>query len=361
MKPSVYRVPNERRYWVVRAEGGDYFQHFGQYSVVAIGHLDDLGLEFAEGTVNPNWPHLYEAFQARVSPDKHSSRQASSWFNQVRRFVDEIRVGDWIMTMGVSAVRIGQVASEAIYESKPLVLRGVGDVDVQMPHKLRRKMLWGPSFRKDRLSGPLLRTLRANQTVFNVDGLWEDICHSVLPVFERDENLYFTIRINSDERIRSIDISNMLLFLNELEVIAKEYRVLDERPEQFEGLFDEYESENLLSLTTEAEFHSPGEIWGMISGLVPSGLGWGGIFLLGYSMLFGNSKLGFDGLIDLETRKKIWDLILERYKRHRIEKAVERLETSTPSANVQNLIGQAPSKTQHEDGVARKASETRST
>ena len=338
MTQLVYQIPNDRRYWVVRAEGGDYFQHFSQFGVVAIGHLDDLGVSFSDGALNPEWSQLYEAFQQKASVEEQSSRQAATRFNQVRRFLDEIRVGDWVVTVGLSAVRVGQVSSGAFYESSPLLLRGVGESEIPMPYKLRRSVLWGPSVKKDRLSAPLLRTLRANQTVFNADALWEDICHSVLPVFERDENLYFTIRINSQDRIRSIDVSNVLSFLNELEVIAKEHERLSVLPAFFDETFADYEAENLLSLTTEAEFHSPGEIWGMISGLVPSSLGWGSVFLLGYSMLFGNSKLGFDGLVDIETRKKIWDLIIERYKLRRIEKAVDRMETSRPSADVANLV-----------------------
>lgn len=337
--PSIYHVPKERRYWVVRAEGGDYFQHFVQHEVIAIGHLDDLGLPFAEGRFNPNWPKLYEAFHRRALTDSKSSRQATSRFNQVRRFVDEINIDDWVITVGPATIRVGRVVGETTYESRDLILRGVGDVEVPMPYKLRRRVAWGPAVRKDRLSAPLLRSLRANQTIFNVDAFWEGVCHTVLPVFARDDNLYFTVRINSSERIRSIDVSNLLLFLNELEVIAKEHVALARDHRRFDERFESYELHNQLTLTTEAEFHSPGEIWGMVSGLLSGGIGWGSVFLLGYAMLFGNSKLGFDGLLDLHTRQKIWDLILERYKLRRIKKAAQRLETSAPTESLKNLIG----------------------
>lgn len=41
---GVFERPENQRYWVVRAQGGDYIDHFRQAGTVAIGHLDELGL-----------------------------------------------------------------------------------------------------------------------------------------------------------------------------------------------------------------------------------------------------------------------------------------------------------------------------
>jgi hypothetical protein len=35
---KIYKIPEEKRYWVVRAESGRYFDHFIKYGVVALGH-----------------------------------------------------------------------------------------------------------------------------------------------------------------------------------------------------------------------------------------------------------------------------------------------------------------------------------
>ena len=43
---NVYRIkerPNDQRFWVVRASGGQYVPHFRAGGVAAIGHLNDLG------------------------------------------------------------------------------------------------------------------------------------------------------------------------------------------------------------------------------------------------------------------------------------------------------------------------------
>lgn len=328
----VYQVPSERRYWVVRADGGDYFSHFGVYGAVAIGHLDEIGLGLTERQENfdPVWSRIYEQFQLHASANEKSSSYATARFNQVRRFVTEIKAGDWVLTVGHNVVRVGRVIGSAIIDPVPMVLRNVDGTEVRMPYQLRRSVVWGRTMSKDRLSGPLLKCLRANQTVFSADNLWEDICHAVLPVFAKGSDLYFTIQIRSEGRIRSIDVSNLLLYLNELELIEKESSAILDGRRSFDALFDEYESGNKLTLTTEAEYHSPGELWGMISGLAPSGMGWGTVFLIGYAMLFGNSKLGFDGLIDIQTRRKIWDLLLERFKSRKMDVTVSRLEVDHP-------------------------------
>ena len=41
---EIYQVPDEKRYWVVRAESGRYYDHFTKYGVVALGHLNCIEL-----------------------------------------------------------------------------------------------------------------------------------------------------------------------------------------------------------------------------------------------------------------------------------------------------------------------------
>ena len=45
---KIYEVPSDRRYWVVRAEGGLYYDHFTKNGLMALGHLKSLGIELKD-------------------------------------------------------------------------------------------------------------------------------------------------------------------------------------------------------------------------------------------------------------------------------------------------------------------------
>lgn len=350
---GVYSVPPGRRYWVVRADGGAYFNHFGFHGLVAVGHLDGIALPISEDLPASalDWADVYRQFMQKVDVEDGSLRQASSKYRQAARFATEIQLGDWVLTVTSNAVRIGVVTGDAYLSRKAIELMGLSEEPIAMPFLLRRPVEWGPTIQKDQLSSPLLRALRANQTIFNADALWDDICHALFPVFSRNEDFYFTVKIATSHKIRGIDVSNLLGFFSDLEIIGRASGVLIDYPDRFDEIFDGLEASDRLTLTTEAEYHSPGEIWGLISSGIGQGFGVGGIFVLAYSMLFGNSKLGFDGVIDIETRRKLWDLVIERMKYRRVKKAVDRLDAQAPNRDVERLISHDVSSSSVESGI----------
>ncbi|MEJ2043237.1 MAG: hypothetical protein P8X74_01075 [Reinekea sp.] len=108
-----------------------------------------------------------------------------------------------------------------------------------------------------------MSSLRANQTVFNVDKHWEAIYHSLYPAFSKEDDLYLSLKIRQEKEINNYSVVQILSFLNEIEVIAKELEG-NLGPDNFEKLFAQYVVSDLLTLTTKAQFNSPGDIWNKI-------------------------------------------------------------------------------------------------
>lgn len=42
---QIYEVPENRRYWVVRADSGRFYDHFVNHGIIALAHLNQLGLD----------------------------------------------------------------------------------------------------------------------------------------------------------------------------------------------------------------------------------------------------------------------------------------------------------------------------
>lgn len=174
----------------------------------------------------------------------------------------------------------------------------------------------------------LLSSLRANQTVFNVDKHWEAIYHSLYPAFSKENDLYLSLKIRQEKEISNYSVVQILSFLNEIEVVAKE---LEENltAENFEELFARYVAGGLLTLTTKAQFNSPGDIWNKIdfSGFKKSKMAY---VLIGYAMLFGNEYARMDGIIDLQTRQRLWAIVADRIEQKDMSHVVASLELSKP-------------------------------
>jgi predicted Mrr-cat superfamily restriction endonuclease len=328
---KIYEVPSERRYWVVRAEGGLYYDHFTRNGLMALGHLNSLGIAQEDSDkFIPDEGWLKNTI-AKKSQDLNSSRrQESVSFNQIKNFIYDIQDGDWVITVGYNSLRVGIVEGDAFIKNESIVVYYDIEKDrkVEMEANLRRKVIWGPTISRASMPFGLLSSLRANQTVFNLDKHWEAIYHSLYPAFSKGDDLYLSLKIRQENDISNYSVVQILSFLNEIEVVAKELNEqLDDN--DFDQIFSQYVSQGLLTLTTKAQFNSPGDIWNKLdfSGLKKTKMGY---VLVGYAMLFGNEHAGMDGLIDLESRQKLWAIVADRIEQKDMEKVVSNLELSKP-------------------------------
>lgn len=327
-------VPEDRRYWVVRSEKGTFLQHFLTHRVAAIGHLDDLGFKSTNGKAfTANWATITERLIDRFERLEESRRSGFSIASQAKTFVEEIQVGDWVIAPSGDIVAIGRVESHAYLDTNPLYAKNSNGFDVEMPFGLRRNVAWGARIVRGELSSPLRRSMAANQTVFNVDEHWESIYHALFGSFLRGDTLYFTARLKSDSAINNIDVTSFLSVLTDIEVMARGFDAGLE-VETFESFLKQYRESGSLSLTTKAEFYSPGDIWVQLvgSGLIAAkSYGWVPIAVLAYNMLFGNKKKGMDGVLDLKTRQRLWGLVIDRMEKRGTNAAIENMQISQPA------------------------------
>lgn len=338
---KIYEVPSDRRYWVVRAEGGHYYDHFTRNGVVALGHLNILGLpNYSENDLLPDWVTLQNKFKLLLENNQNLKSIGRLHLSQAKSFLYEMKPGDWVITIGAGSVRFGRIVSKPFIDNKPIVV--VYDAErghvVECDMHLRRCVEWGPSIPRRDLPYGLLMSLKANQTVFCVDAKWDALYHTLYPAFLRDNKLYLSAKIKSERAIRNHDISTIFKLLDEVEVIGKlasrKSKELD-----FDKTFQEFIEGDALTITTKAQFHSPGEIWNAISGIAGQIdlNNWATYTVAAYSLIFGNQKAGFDGIIDLETRRKLWDLVIERIKKNNAQKVVESLQIELPRIDTSRL------------------------
>jgi len=337
---KIYEPPEERRYWVVKADAGKYFEIFTSHSLIAIGHLN----EFVSDSSCAN-PFISNSKQIRrmmtiMQGDKEYYN--SNNYGQVNSFVNEMKVGDWVLTKGDGVVRVGRIESKPRLDTESqqmLIKQGTRhEKTLVMDFMLKRTVRWGPTIKTAHLPLDIFISLKSPMTLYNSDRYMESICYCLYPFFKIDNFLYLSIRISQKDELRNFYITKIFEYLNELEFLSKLDGVVFNKDELGKMYHDFAIAEN-FSLSTQASFHSPGDIWAKLgfngSSVTPKMIK----AVCIYAMLFGNSHLGMDGIIDVESRQKLWDILAKRIDIEVTQGAAKKLKLEIPKYDTENIEG----------------------
>lgn len=171
-------------------------------------------------------------------------------------------------------------------------------------------------------------TLRAHQTVFNIDRFWSSIYHLLYPCFTYEGHLYFSINIQQRQELDNYSISQLFGLLTGVEVMAKLFALDSDAWEDYPRNLALLRDSLQLGLTSKAEFMSPGTIWSKFR-MDQTQMVWAVVI---YIMVFGGELTFFktDGLIDTQTRQKIWERALRLSESHDFEKLKSNLRVDFP-------------------------------
>jgi len=341
--------PAEQRFWVVRASSGQYIRHFLDRHIIAIGHLDGLGLKDGE-IPELNDAHLRATLASR-EPDK-SKAAITSQLNQFKAFTEGMSIGDLVVTLDSNSLIVGRIISDAYIDNKPVTRRTRRNKEHSMTYCTRRDVSWGPTLRRSTVPAAVEVSLFAHQTVFSIDNHWQIIYHLLYPFFFYEDSLYLSVNIRQVKALDTYSVSQLFNVLSGVEVIARTLEVysdgikeaVSKERESYSEIYDYFVQQRLFTLTSKAEFMSPGSIWSKID-LAPKGMLY---MCIAYTMVFGAEVAGFkaDGIIDKEMRHKIFDMVVQMMKAHDAEVLMDRLKPSLPEYNTKPLEDKSLDKTQ---------------
>lgn len=319
-----------RNCWIVRSDGGRFYEHFLENSMVAIGHIDILNLnDISEYNKEVAYKTLTERFMASGKSRVQARRSAGNYIGQANRFF-LMKENDYIITMGRSEIAIGQVVGEAFIGTKDLTVKHSSNNDLNMNPTLRRGVDWQFEVPREELSNMLLKTLSTPQTVILLEEFKKiAIFHTIFPLFLYNERIYLSVNIAKHKAIKNFHMSEMFSLLNEMEYIAREHDSIDENI-SFEKQYQNFTESNDLKLEVKASFMSPGEIWANIL-LNHNDY----IHITYFYYLFLGGKMSeIEHLLDKETGAKIIELINDRLKKRKLKKITEDLKLKKPNHGI---------------------------
>ena len=200
---------------------------------------------------------------------------------------------------------------------------------------LRRKISWGPKFRRQSLPSVLRNPLYAHLTVFSIDEYWCELHHLLYPVFQSGDDLYFSLQIGTAGGVNNFMISQLLQYLSEIEAALKMGASAPEDHEKFDERLFELAQNGQLKLESQAQYFSPGVLWASLAGAaLVAGQTEIACVLIAYRAIFGGKD---EGILDLKTRQKFFSVLINRWEKHHGDKIKQNLEIEIPRASTRRL------------------------
>lgn len=253
------------RFWVVRAgKGGEFYDTFIKHGLIALGHwngvlegLDELPYRAKEIDID----------QARASIERlsveNNKAQASKYFNQGRSFIHDMNVGDVVLTTSNDSITVGRILSAPFIDRSPFSYNE--SQSKKCDYMIRRKVKWSSiPIPKSKIPHVILRALSASSAIYSLDKHSHTMKHWLDPVHTEENEAFFSLRINSEEKISNVNIGDIQQAISQIEMIAnllsKNCDSLIDN-ENLDLFFRTYRKSQELHATTQSEFMSPGVIW----------------------------------------------------------------------------------------------------
>ena len=198
--PTRGSTDRRKRLFCVRAEYGKHTDAFVQGGYTGLGWLEDDDL--SDVLSRDEIRNLME-----IGYPGESKGTINNWTGQVYRYLNEIKVGDWVLTpdSDSSSVYVGSVQSSPFHVPKG---------NDSCPYTHRRRVEWFPIMKRSALPDTTRHSLQSQLTVFEMQGLDE-----LLAIMSPDEN-----DCSFEQNMESLaaHLSLAASFLNEIATLLEE-------------------------------------------------------------------------------------------------------------------------------------------
>jgi hypothetical protein len=345
---DVYEVSADRNYWIVRAgKNSTYYNHFIKNQIVAIGHADKISfLGITDDKLsndklsNDNKNKIIERHKTSLTTNNSSRSQISTQNGQVRRFLHDIKINDFVITVNDTHIVIGKVLSECYYSRHPLHINALdGKEHAKCEFSLRYNVEWGRAYFRNSIPYTVEKSLRNISTLFRISDKEQikTLNHWLYPIHFSDGEIRCSINITAQDNLPNRDITNLSQVFDQLELLAKYLEVMTYKGTasflDFERYVDDYlKGDGKTSLTAQHAFMSPGHQFLQLPGSLTQQLYFGMAFAAMFhsSMSFASVGIDKESLID---EAFIIDLVNNITEKSKVERSKENLKAKLPSQN----------------------------
>lgn len=208
---SIIKIPDQTQYWLVRADGGKFYNEFKYLNTISIEEnevtLDKLKTEKLLVNVEQSLNH-YKYIIDQIYPSKNK-QQVSAIARKHHNFIEKMKIGDIVIVPSTrsSNFLIGVIISEALEKSKPKIDKeeSIGaKLQFRVSKNLKyRKIHWINEVSRKELNPKIFYTLTMHQTIIDITASGDLINNLISPIYIKYGNIYACLNVNTKKPIDS--------------------------------------------------------------------------------------------------------------------------------------------------------------
>lgn len=244
---NIPEIDSKRRYWVIRSESGKFWSDYKNNSFVAIGHNNYTYKMICNAYKNNTLDEL-----KKIIENKEGVKKPKIIINQIKKFYDDIKVGDVVITPSKNSntISFGIITSDA-YE-------GNIDINAELDDSVcnyykRRNVQWVVDVPYNKLDPYLYKLFCAHQAIFNATGYSKYIDRTMYPFFIKNNLVHLRVDVNTKNNISTRDLSDLLNlcsseYLNYNTNVEISTKIAVQSPGLIEFISDKFNITSLLTL-----------------------------------------------------------------------------------------------------------------
>ena len=253
---SILEIPENIGYWLVRADGGKYYDDFMLNNFIAVSD-NEITLELMSKGNNETLAGLTVDTLKEIYSQtfqEWSSQQISHAVSRTYKFIFEMNVGDIVLVPSKSSKSflLGLIASDVYEENEAILDEQKHEVKYEVnPFLKRRKVQWIKEVKRSEISEKLYWILSAHQAIFNLEENKSSIHQLLAPIYKVGKNVHGTIKVNQTAGITLEQWIELYNFVYSIKRISGdvETEVVVQSNVQSPGLI-EFVSENWQAIST---------------------------------------------------------------------------------------------------------------
>lgn len=275
---EIYQFNNRAKYWLVRADGGKYYDDFKYNHFISIHHnqvtLADLQTTNLLLTAEKTIEHYKQQITNVYHDEELSKHQITFTAKRLYSFVEDMSIGDYVIVPSFKSnyFLIGQITSD-VYE------KDIADEKLTLNHGYekstdikRRNVNWINEVPRSKVNSKFLySTLTVHHTIFNITDLSKYIDGLISPLYFKDGKLHLWLRVNTKDPITSSMWKNLYSIIDKYKNSEIDEEII---------ATSNVESPGIITLQSIGQFISDNH-WMLNSGLIGLGLLFGDIDIMG--------------------------------------------------------------------------------
>lgn len=214
---NIFNIPvikSDRRYWLIRTDGGQYWEQFKEDNFVSIGWNDYCNMdEYKEKISSPE----NESILKEDIRSKYETEQPGKILNTIKRFMFDLNIGDIVMIPSANSLIIsfGEIVSDCYcYELTD------SDIDNEKcDHLKRRNVRWIKDVYRSNIDPLLFKIFYAHQTISNADDYDYVIDRTLHNIYVKNNITHLKVNVKTKDQIKGKTLYNFqkLVYDSELD------------------------------------------------------------------------------------------------------------------------------------------------